>query len=243
MSAAHDAAPPNAKQVGGVWLPETEDHFEAWMKTSKRARTVDGKLTYQYHKLEAALRRCPPARRRVALDVGAHVGLWAMWLVDHFEHIHAFEPVPLFANILPRNMRGRDNYTLHRCALGNEAMTVSVTVPMAQTGGAHVSNRKPVNVKYNPGGETDTYHAIPMRKLDSFGFSQVDFVKIDVEGYEPEVLRGGERTIRRCRPVLIVECKGNERAFGHEANAALRLLEGWGATVRERLSGDYIMSW
>lgn len=235
--------PPGAKLVGGVWLPETEAHFEEWMKTSKRARKVDGKLTYQYHKLEAALGHVPKDRRRFALDIGGHVGLWAMWLVDHFSHVHTFEPVPYFANILPHNMRGRDNYTLHRYALGNETKTVSITVPMDQTGGAHVSNRNPVNVKYNPSGETDTWHAIPMRKLDSFGFSEVDFIKIDVEGYEPEVLRGGESTIRHNKPVLVVECKGNDRAFGEQANEAVRILERWGARQLEVLSGDYIMGW
>lgn len=235
--------PPEAKLVGGIWLPKTEEHFVDWMLNSKRAREVDGKLTYQYHKLEAALRYCPVGRRRSALDVGGHVGLWAMWLVDYFSFVHTFEPVPLFADILPHNMRGRENYTLHRYALGNETKTVSITIPLAQTGAAHVSNRQPVNVKYNKGGEFDIYHGVAMRKLDSFGFSEIDFIKIDVEGYEPEVLRGGETTIRDNKPVIVVECKGNDVAFGEQANAAVKILESWGAKTREILAGDHIMGW
>jgi hypothetical protein len=44
-----------------------------------------------------------------------------------------------------------------------------------------------------------------MRTIDSFGFSDVTVMKIDVEGFEVEVLRGAEQTIRGNRPVILVE--------------------------------------
>ncbi len=235
-------APPHAKLEGGVWLPETETHFVEWMRKSRRARVVDGKRTYQYHKLEAAMRYQPALKRRVALDIGAHVGLWAMWLAREFERVEAFEPVPMFADILPWNC-DMDVVNLRRHALGEEPGTISIVVPLEQTGGAHVAARAPVNVKYNPAGQADTWHGIEVATLDSIGFETVDFIKIDVEGWEPRVLRGGEETIRRCRPNLIVECKGNDTAYGEARNASIALLESWGMEQRQVLSGDFIMGW
>lgn len=236
------STPPGAKLVGGVWLPATETHFVDWMMTSKRARVVDGKRTYQYHKLEAALAHQPPERRRVALDIGAHVGLWAMWLARDYDRVGAFEPVPAFAGILPFNV-DMARCTLHRTALGAEPGTISIVVPLEQTGGAHVAARAPVNVKYNPAGETDTWHAIEVVTLDSLDFPTVDFIKIDVEGWEPQVLRGAKETIRRCRPNIVVECKGNDTAYGETRDAAKTLLESWGMKPLQVLSGDWIMGW
>jgi hypothetical protein len=46
---------------------------------------------------------------------------------------------------------------------------------------------------------------IPSKRLDDFGLNDVDMIKIDVEGWEFEVLKGAEQTIRRCQPILMVE--------------------------------------
>jgi len=46
-----------------------------------------------------------------------------------------------------------------------------------------------------------------MKRLDSFGLKRVDFIKIDVEGYELEVLKGGEYTITSCKPIIVLETK------------------------------------
>lgn len=244
MSDARTESPANAKRVGGVWLPASETHFADWMTRSKRARRVEGKLTYQYHKLEAALAHQPPERRRVALDIGAHVGLWAMWLTRHFDHLHAFEPAPPHAAILPFNMT-RPNWTLHRCALGERAGRIDLTVPCAQTGGAYLEAGRvgPAGAQYDAGGSRDTWHGLPMRTLDSFGFETVDFIKIDVEGVERAVITGGRETIRRCRPNIVVEQKGNEAHYGEPRDAARALLTAWGMRPVGCLSGDWILTW
>lgn len=242
-SVPRPSTPPGAKLVGGVWLPETEIHFVEWMENSKRARVVEGKRTYQYHKLEAALRHQPPERRRVCLDIGAHVGLWAMWLVREFALVRSFEPVPAFAEIYPFNV-DMAKARLHRVALGREARSVTITVPLDQTGNAHVSiaGHHP-GTRYGNREEIDLWHAVPMRTLDSFGFEDVDFIKIDVEGLERAVVEGGERTIRTWRPNIVVEQKGNEAAYGEPRDAALTLLKSWGMKPLEVLSGDWVMGW
>jgi FkbM family methyltransferase len=220
--------PARAKLVGGVWLPDTEQHFvEMMLHNKKRTRVVDGKHTYQYHKLEAAMAFVPPERRRVAVDIGAHVGLWSMWLVKLFGHVHAFEPVAHHAVLFAWNVPAA-NVTLHRVALGERAGAVSLTVPPEQTGNAHVAGD----------GE------VPMLRLDSLRLARVDFLKIDVEGYELPVLRGAEQTLRRCKPIMVVEQKGNDAKFyGQPRNAAAGWLKTLGARDLQTISGDHIMGW
>ena len=46
---------------------------------------------------------------------------------------------------------------------------------------------------------------VQVRRLDEFGISKVDFIKIDVEGHELEVLKGGAATIEASRPILLIE--------------------------------------
>ena len=216
--------------VGGVWLPDNEDHFADWMLHSKRARRVDGKATYQYHKLEAALRYQPAERRRVCLDIGAHVGLWAMWLVREFERVHAFEPVPLFAEIFPHNL-GMANVSLHMVALGDRQDTVAITVPDGQTGGAQVSIEGPhPGNKYARDGKS-VYRDIPMRTLDSFALDKVDFIKIDVEAMELDVIHGARATIEASRPILMVEVQNANRTQ-FEA-----ILDSLGYTITESFTG------
>ena len=232
------------KLVGGVWLPESETHFEAMMlRNGKRTRVVDGKHTYQYHKLEAALRHQPADRRRVCLDIGGHVGLWAMWLTGAFDVVHAFEPVPAHAALFERNV-DMGKAKLHRVALGRESGSISITVPLEQTGGAHVATRggNPGG-KYNPGGASETWHGVPMVTLDSLGIEDVDLIKIDVEGFELPVIDGGRETIGRWRPNIVIEQKGNEAAYGEPRDAAVARLKSWGMKDLLVISGDHIMGW
>ena len=236
--------PRHAKLVGGVWLPKSEVHFEDMMlRNPKRMRVVDGKHTYQYHKIEAALLRQSVARRRVCLDIGAHAGLWAMWLTKSFEIVHSFEPVPLHADLYERNV-DMTKARLYRTALGKEACTVTLTMPLEHTGSTHIETSQPQpSAKDNPGGKSDTLHGVPMTTLDSLGFENVDFIKIDVEGYELPVIDGGRETILRWRPNIVVEQKGNDVAFGDPRNAALSRLKDWGMRELQVISGDYIMGW
>lgn len=48
-------------------------------------------------------------------------------------------------------------------------------------------------------------HTVTVNTLDSYNFENVDIIKVDVEGYELPVLKGGEHTIRRCRPIVQLE--------------------------------------
>jgi FkbM family methyltransferase len=210
-------------QHQGIWLPDGEKHFVDWMNSS--GEIVDGKGTYQIKKFRAAMEYVK--NFRVAVDVGAHVGLWSMQLAQRFDNVIAFEPVAAFRECFVKNawMRGVKCFPY---ALGAEVGRVSMNVDASDTGGTHVSG---------PG-------SIDMKTLDSFSLKSVDFIKIDAEGYEHHIIDGGRETILRCKPCIIVEQKQHIMAknFGIKGTPAVDLLREMGGLVRRELSGDFIVT-
>lgn len=216
------------KEYRGIFLPDIEEHLCEHIRPShKRYEELpDGRATYQRFKYRRGLEFVK--ERKVFVDVGAHVGLWSMQAEFDFEQIIAFEPCPEHLEIFPHNMR-KNTYTLHPVALGARAGSVGLGFEDHSTGGTHIS------------GTGD----IEMRTLDSFGIERIDLMKIDVEGYELDVVVGGMETIKRCRPVMIVEQKGRDASnHGREKNEALAYLLSLG--MRELCapySGDYFLGW
>lgn len=227
-------------QHQGMWLPDGEKHFQDWM--TKNGELVNGRGTYQVRKWRA----CLPwiKRRRAAVDVGAHVGFWSIQMARHFHRVEAFEPVETFRACWVENLElsgsddgcGDGRLNLHDMALGAVAGKVAMKIPTLpggiDTGGTHV----------DPTAEAGN---VEIRTLDSFGFEDVDFVKIDCEGYEHHVIDGARETLARCRPCVIVEQKPHKLGpnFGITGTPAVDRLVAMGAKQRAVLSGDYILSW
>lgn len=215
------------KQVNGFWLPATEEHLVPFLQSGPN---IHGGPTYQYHKLKRALDLVPKERRRVAVDIGAHCGLWSRVLVHEFERVEAFEPVLLHRECFIKNVPFIGRWALWPFALGAKDGEVSLHSGPNSSGDTYVKD----------GGE----HSAQMKRLDSFAINVLDFLKLDTEGYEYLILKGGEDTIRHCKPVIIVEQKpGKGSQFGLQDTAAVDLLGSWGATHRFTLSGDYCFSW
>lgn len=209
-------------QHQGIWLPDGEKHFPEWM--SRNGELVDGKGTYQIKKLRQAVKQC--RNFRVAVDVGGHVGLWSMHLAKLFAVVHAFEPVPQYRECFIKNVGG-DHVSLHPTALGAAAGSCGMAIDPADTGGTHVSGAGDVVVE----------------TLDTSGFVDVDFIKIDCEGYELEVLKGAVDTIARCQPAIIVEQKPHKLLpnFGIKGAPAVDFLVEHGYHTVLVMSGDHIM--
>ena len=207
----------------GWVLPASDRHFPKYLSTAPK---VEGRRMYQAQHIQRSLQVC--ALRRTALDVGAHVGFWSYYLALAFEQVHAFEPNELFAQCFERNVRAK-TAKLHRVALGEAERRIALQVDPENTGATHV---RPAAV-----GE------IPMRRLDDFAFDTVDFVKIDVEGFERQVLEGARETLRRCRPVVIVEQKEFAERYGGERYGAAELLQSLGAVALGQIVQDLVFGW
>lgn len=214
-------------QHQGIWLPDGETHLTDWM--TRAGEIVDGKGTYQIKKLRKALSYC--LQFRGAVDVGAHCGMWSMQLQKKFRRVDAFEPVAahrdcFILNVPNAEQDAMQNVYLHACALGDRTDSISIYTEPTSSGDSYVQ-----------GGGT-----IPLVPLDNFDLMDVDFIKLDCEGYELFALKGGENTIRTYKPVIIVEQKpGKAQKFGLGETDAVKYLKSLGYKQAEEMSGDYIM--
>ena len=133
------------------------------------------------------------------LDIGANIGVISQALLSIGERVHAFEPQPEVYKLLVKNMEAvGGEFTHHNTAIGNFI------------GGAEMP-KVHYSAKGNFGGlsigSNSIYgtYSVPVVTIDSFWFPNVKFMKIDVEGFELEVLEGAKETIGRCKPIMYIE--------------------------------------
>lgn len=210
---------------GGMAYPAGESHMIDWLK--KNGALVNGRSIYQWKKQEAVYAECK--QRRVAIDIGAHIGHWSLNMLDRFEAVHAFEPVAEHRACFDVNVLPRPGLTLHPIALGAAPGSVRIVRQADNSGASHV-------------GETG--EAVELRTLDSYGFQDVDLIKMDVEGFEAMVIEGARDTLLRCRPIVCCEQKRDFACkYGLKADAATTALKALGMRQLREIGGDFIMGW
>ena len=210
------------KQAHVWYWPHHEDHLIDRMDTTPQL-VLKSRRSYQGQKQLLALKHCRSFH--TAVDIGAHIGLWSFNLAQRFEVVHAFEPVAEHRECFAKNVTA-DEVVLHDCALGTMATTVGMAVTDGSSGDSKVVDRG----------------AIEMRTLDSFNLRDVDFIKVDCEGYEENVLRGAEQTILHWKPTIIVEQKREMATrFGLQPLGAVEYLKAMGYKQAAEHGGDYVM--
>lgn len=142
----------------------------------------------------------------VAIAAGAHVGASGTVLT--------FEPSPKFANIISTNIRHNhfaDRVTLHQVALGAAAGTVHLNEAVADDTTNHIAQ---------------TGNPVAQETLDHFtaDLSVIDFCKIDVEGYELEVLKGAANTLAKTKCLYIEFIPAHLQRAGSEPQQVLEIL-------------------
>lgn len=202
------------KQKGGIWVPDGDTGILNDMKQ------VDGVPGYQLDRLDRALDYIPPKRRRRAIDVGAHVGLWTLHMSRYFKEVVAFEPVPENIECWLRNCGQLTNAVLHHEALGSHHEHVCLA-PADGTSWSWTQDAKVVR----RAGDRAVY--APCAPLDSLALSEIGFIKVDVEGQEFEVLQGAARTLCCWQPVVLIEEKHDRDCRASEYLRGLGMIEVW----------------
>lgn len=136
-------------------------------------------------------------KKGLVLDIGANIGCITQALLAAGHAVWAFEPQPAVYELLTRNCAGA---SLENCALGREA---------GQAFMPKVDYSKYGNFGGLGLGSGNLF--VEVKTLDSFNFQDVSLMKIDVEGYEEEVLRGAVETINRCKPIIYLEADRKEK--------------------------------
>ena len=140
-------------------------------------------------------------RGRTFVDVGSHIGFYSMGLAPGFQRVIAFEPSRFQYEWLRRNaaLNAYDHVVCEHAALGDAAGTGMLNV-LSYEGG--LNSLVPEVAKERT--ILDNYR-VPIEVLDDRNLTDVDLLKIDVEGFEIQVLGGASRTIAASRPVILIE--------------------------------------
>ena len=155
--------------------------------------------------VEAWLIEClPEPGARLALDIGANVGSWATILAQLCDEVHAFEPNPQALPILRGYMTTRQNVRLFDAAVGDTVGDLDLHL---YANSAWASAYRENDLDAWRDGEPSETIRVPRVTLDALGYDArpVDFVKIDVEGAECDVLRGAAGMIVRRHPRMLIE--------------------------------------
>ena len=140
----------------------------------------------------------------VILDVGANIGCTAILFGNLSKNVYAFEPSPTTFALLETNIlrSGLKNITLRNIGLGTEPGEFTLTFAPSNRSGGYVSDQ----TQASAGHTVEKINICPMDEvIKSLNPPRVDFIKIDVEGFEGHVLRGGGQTLSTYRPIVVLE--------------------------------------
>jgi FkbM family methyltransferase len=156
---------------------------------------------------------------RTYIDIGASTGTTSSPFIDSFKKIYCFEPNPNSFKELSKF----SELICHNYALGNtnekKLLVMNVTTQNPEHGSLS-------DVRTEGWDKTETYE-VEIKRLDDFKFDFVDFIKIDTEQYELEVVQGALKIIKKHKPTIFFE---NKRG---EADQVILLLLDLGFTVKK----------
>lgn len=186
----------------GIAVLEGDTHHTKWIEQEGKLDIAE-KLIHKY-------KRWIPVGG-VVVDAGAMYGdhtITYAKLVGSRGRVHAMEPHPESFKCLSYNMQWYPQVTLHQCGLSDKTDDVSLVCGpnigaswMAETG----------------------QNTVQTKPLDSLLLTALDFLKLDIEGFEVRALLGAEETIQKCRPAIL--CEVNTGALERAGTTRQELFE------------------
>lgn len=165
------------------------------------------------------------------IDVGAQIGYLTLEMSKAGGNdvtLYSFEPEPRNISRFSTNLALNNvhNVTIVDKAVSDHDGQIRLFMSSDNNAGTHST------IASGPFVSSE-YIEIPCIRLDTFvranAVSRVDLIKIDVEGGELEVLKGAEETLRRFRPVLIVEMSSSiQQSRGFSVTQFKQMLNDWG---------------
>ena len=208
------------KKIHDFYFPDWDSHFHTYFSKS---------IGYQEAQRNRALSKVK--NFGVAVDCGAHVGLWSRDLSNYFEKLYCFEPVKEFFDCLKLNIK-KDNVKFYNSALGKKKTKgkILVTKNSGNSGNSKVLNERKL---YN--SDIDFIQDIEIIALDSLELNQLDFFKIDVEGLGLDVLEGSINILEKSNPVVCLELFEIE-----EKKDQIKLLNNLGYELVDKIIKEHI---
>ncbi|MDX2114042.1 MAG: FkbM family methyltransferase [Planctomycetota bacterium] len=172
------------------------------MKQSTAVQAARGPELFEFDAYTSLARILPPDGEHVFVDAGSNVGTMAQRMLDRFPRatVHAFEPVAETFEKLRSRFAGSRSVVPVRAALGASDGEVDIRVNGCPGTSSVLASHERAIVYHGDNLRTRRVERVRVMSLDgwahSAGIERVDFLKIDVQGYELEVLKGAERLLR-----------------------------------------------
>lgn len=133
------------------------------------------------------------------LDIGANIGHHTLFMskcVGDYGKVFSFEPISEMVDRIRENIEINDikNIEVNNFGLGSKEEVKKIYIDTKDVGSSSLIKK-----------EDSDESLISIKTLDSLNMNRVNFIKIDVEGYEYNVLLGAEKTIQRLKPIMILE--------------------------------------
>jgi len=175
------------EKINGFWVPSNDIHLDQWKA---------GQPFTQNKCLLKFIDYCGAQNKKfnTVIDIGAWCGTWTKAIEPYARKVIAFEPDKTHFECLQRNCT--INCDLRMEAVGAEIKEISLTED-----------------DFTQAKRIDKEGKIRMTTLDAMNYQNVDLIKIDVEGYEMEVLKGATKTLQSVQ-YLMIELNNNTKKYG-----------------------------
>ena len=125
------------------------------------------------------------------------MGIYSFYFRNKFEYIDAFEPINEVSYRLKALNLGK--IKIHNLAISDKDGKLILNIPVNK---GKIESGLASLEKIHTLCE---YRTIKVKTIDSYNFDDVSLIKIDVEGHELSVLKGAIETVKRCKPIILVE--------------------------------------
>jgi FkbM family methyltransferase len=173
-----------------------------------------------------------------AVDVGSWIGDSTVFIAKKFKNVEVFEPMETVAACCIKNLNRRNisNFNLHKIGLSNKKGQ-QLLVNKGKSFSGWISTVSNFTAKRSKFVDTDL--------LDNFNFSNIDFIKIDVDSHEGFLLQGALNFFKNNNPVIMIESKPTDQQKYQDNSMPdpLKLLERLGYKIKEKSGkADYILT-
>ena len=158
----------------------------------------------------------------IVLDIGASFGFYSLYASKKAKKVIAFEPIKRAYKLLLENVKNNSikNVTAHNCALGDTKKKAKLYLNRHCSGASSMVEK------------SSYYELVDIVPVDSI-FSRADFVKMDVEGMEYQVLLGMRKLLSKSKPIIFLEISRDEKVIK-------KLLNSYGYEVSHARGGNFI---
>lgn len=157
--------------------------------------------------------------KSIAVEVGSHIGTITTKLSMVTKKVYAFEPMKPSYDMLNKNLKlnGCNNVKTYQTGIGDKTTIKKIKwISNGNAGGTGLEGgylTKDSNI--------DKDIIVDVTTLDSMKFKKVDYLKIDAEGYEELVIKGGEKLIKKDKPLIVMECFNKSTFNSHIKDAKI----------------------